>query len=204
MAAVTSGDLTQLLLAWSNGDKDALDRLIPLVHAELHRLAARYMSRERKDHTLQTTALVNEAYCKLIDQRNVRWQNRAHFFAIASQLMRRILVSHARKTARIKRGGGALQISLDRVALNPDPQAVEIISLDDALSRLNQFDARKSRIVEMKFFGGLTMEEIAEVEQLSTRTIEREWRKAKAWLHHAITVKNQNGRGSLETDRSVT
>ena len=186
MKTVSSNEVTQLLLAWGNGDKEALNKLIPLVQEELHRLAARHMRREKPGHTLQTTALVNEAYCKLIDQKNVRWQNRAHFFGIAAQLMRRILVDHARGRARVKRGGAAQTISLDETLLIPQTRAAELVSLDDALTRLAKFDLQKSRIVEMRFFGGLSTEEIAEVEQVSTRTIEREWRKAKAWLYHAI------------------
>ena len=186
MKTVSSNEITQLLLAWGNGDKEALNKLIPLVQEELHRLAARHMRREKPGHTLQTTALVNEAYCKLIDQKNVRWQNRAHFFGIAAQLMRRILVDHARGRARVKRGGAAQTISLDETLLIPQTRAAELVSLDDALTRLAKFDLQKSRIVEMRFFGGLSTEEIAEVEQVSTRTIEREWRKAKAWLYHAI------------------
>jgi RNA polymerase sigma factor (TIGR02999 family) len=144
------------------------------------------MRREKTGHTLQTTALVNEAYCKLIDQKNVQWQNRAHFFGIAAQAMRRILVDHARSRERLKRGGAAKKISLDESALIPQPEVKELISLDDALTELAKFDPQKSRIVEMKFFGGLSMEEIAEVEKVSKSTIEREWRKAKAWLHHEI------------------
>jgi len=186
MGTVSSNDVTQLLLAWSNGDKEALNRLIPLVYVELHRLASRYMRRENQGHTLQTTALVNEAYCRLIEQKDVRWQNRAHFYGIAAQLMRRILVDHARSRRRAKRGGGAEKISLDETAVIPQPQSSQIILLDDALTRLAEFDPQKSRIVELKFFGGLTTEEIAEVEKLSIRMVEREWRKARAWLYDAL------------------
>ncbi len=181
-----SQDITGLLVAWSEGDKESLHQLIPLVEKELHRLAARYMRREKLGHTLQTTALVNEAYCKLVDQRNVHWRNRAHFFGIAAQFMRRILIDHARGHARAKRGSAQTKISLDEFALMPEQQAKELISIDEALTRLAEFDPLKSRIVEMKFFGGLTIEEIAEVEHVSTRTIDREWRKAKAWLYDAI------------------
>src|SRR5262249_42360598 len=138
-------------------------------------------------HTLQTTALVNEAYCKLVDQKNVQWQNRAHFFAMASKLMRNILIDHARNHARLKRGGGSVfKISLDETTFIPQERAQELLALDDALQRLSEFDEQKSRIVEMKFFGGLNTEEIAEVENVSTRTVERQWRKAKAWLYDAI------------------
>jgi len=171
--------LAQLLIAWSEGDRDALNRLMPLVYDESRRLAARQMRREKPGHALQTTALVNEAYCKLIDQKNVRWQSRVHFFPIASQLMRRILIDHARRRASIKRGGADLRIALDESAIIGD-QAPHLLVMDDALVRLTELDPRKGRIVEMKFFGGLTTEEIAEVEQISTRTVEREWRKAKA------------------------
>jgi RNA polymerase sigma-70 factor (ECF subfamily) len=186
MKSFSSKNITELILAWGNGDKEAINQLIPLIYSELHRLAARYMRRENAGHTLQTTALVNEAYCKLVDQKNVQWQNRAHFFGIAAQAMRRILVDHARSRSRLKRGGDAKKISLDESALIPQPEVKELISLDDALTRLAQFDPQKSRIVEMKFFGGLSMEEIAEVEKVSKSTIEREWRKAKAWLYHEI------------------
>jgi RNA polymerase sigma factor (TIGR02999 family) len=178
-------DVTQLLIAWSEGDQEALNRLMPMVYDELRRLAARQMRRETPGHTLQTTALVNEAYCKLIDQKNVRWQSRVHFFSIASQLMRRILIDHARKRASAKRGGGDFKIPMDELALTEE-QAPQLLVLDDALKRLADMDPRKGRIVEMKFFGGLNTEEIAEVEKLSTRTVEREWRKARAWLYSAI------------------
>jgi RNA polymerase sigma factor (TIGR02999 family) len=178
-------DITQLLIAWSDGDKEALNRLMPMVYEELRRLAARQMRREDPGHTLQTTALVNEAYCKLVDQKKVRWQSRVHFFSIASQLMRRILIDHARTRATAKRGGGDSNLTLDEAAIIGE-QAPQLLVLDDALKRLSEMDPRKGRIVEMKFFGGLKEEEIAEVEQISTRTVEREWRKAKAWLYDAI------------------
>lgn len=186
METPSSANVTKLLLEWGDGDKEALNKLIPLVHAELRRMAARQMRRERPGHTLQTTALVDEVYLKLIDQKNVRWQNRAHFFSIAARLMRRILVDHARKRARVRHGGTFQKISLNDSTILQQERAVELVALDDALSRLAEFDTQKSRIVEMKFFGGLTAEEIAEVEQVSTRTIEREWRKAKVWLYDAI------------------
>jgi len=180
--ASSSLSITELLEAWTNGDKEALDKLIPLVHDELYRLAARHMRGERKSHTLQTTALVNEAYCKLVDLKSMRWQNRAHFFAMAAQLMRRILIDHAKRRLRAKRGGAAQKISFDETAYLSDSKAGELISVDDALTELAKHDALKSRIVEMKFFAGLSFEEIGEVEKLSSRTIKREWRKAKAWL----------------------
>lgn len=185
----SSSNVTELLQAWTDGDKAALDKLIPLVHDELYRLAARQMRGEKSGHTLQTTALVNEAYCKLVDLKNIRWQNRAHFFAIAGQLMRRILIDHAKTRLRAKRGGGAQKVSFDETAFLSDSRADELVALDDALTQLAKRDPLKSRIVEMKFFAGLTFEEIAEVEQVSSRTIEREWRKAKAWLYDAIQNK---------------
>ena len=178
--------ITQLLLAWSDGNQEALDRLIPLVEQELHRLAARQMRREKPGHTLQTTALVHEAYFKLVDQKNVRWQNRAHFFAIAAQMMRRILLDHAKSQARAKRGGGVQRVTLDAEMLPLKERRVDLIELDEALQQLAEYDARKSRIVEMKFFGGLSHEEIAEVEQISTSTVEKEWRKARVWLLDAM------------------
>jgi RNA polymerase sigma factor (TIGR02999 family) len=186
MKTLPSKEITQLLSAWSNGDQKALDKLIPLVYEELHRLAARYMRRENPGHTLQTSALVNEAYIKLIGQKNVRWQNRAHFFGIAAQLMRRILVDHARTHGALKRGAGASRLPLDETAIVALDRSTDFILIDDALRNLAQIDPCKSRIVEMRFFGGLTSEEIAEVEKVSPSTIEREWRKAKAWLYREI------------------
>jgi RNA polymerase sigma factor (TIGR02999 family) len=184
--AVPSKVVTEFLVAWGNGDKDALNELIPLVYARLHRMAAWHMRRERPGHTLQTSALVNEAYCRLVDQRKAVWQNRAQFFCLASHLMRRILVNHAKKRARLKRGGAAQKISLDETAIMPERRGAALIMLDDALTRLANVDPQMSRIVEMKFFGGLSMEEIASVEKVSTKTIQREWLKAKAWLYDAI------------------
>jgi len=186
MSAPSPKDVSRLLVDWGNGDQAALDELIPLVYDELRRLAGRYMRREGQDHTLQTSALVNEAYLRLIDQKSVQWQNRAHFFGVAAQLMRRILVDHARSRSRVKRGGGAQMVSLaDQAGVSKE--AEEVIALDDALTNLAEMDARKSQIVEMKFFGGLTTEEVAEVLKITTRTVEREWRKARAWLNRAIT-----------------
>ena len=183
MITTSSKEISQLLLAWGNGDREALNKLIPLVYAELHRMAARYMRKEYLGHTLQTSALVNEAYLKLVDQKSARWQNRSQFFAVAAQLMRRILVDHARRRSRKKRGGDAVTISLNESAVISPERASELLVLDHALTGLAEMDPAKSRIVEMKFFGGLSTEEIAEVEKVSTRTVEREWRKAKAWLH---------------------
>jgi RNA polymerase sigma factor (TIGR02999 family) len=186
MATPSPKEVTQLLIDWGNGDQAALDKLIPLVYDELRRLAGRYMRRESQGHTLQTSALINEAYLRLIDQKNVRWQNRAHFFGVAAQLMRRILVDHARSRLREKRGGGAQMVSLVEQP-GVSKEISEVIALDIALNNLADMDPRKSQIVEMKFFGGLTTEEVAEVLKVTSRTVEREWRKAKAWLHRAIS-----------------
>jgi RNA polymerase sigma-70 factor (ECF subfamily) len=175
-------EMSQLLAAWSDGDREALDRLLPLVERELHRLAHQYMGRERPDHTLQTTALVNEAYMRLVDQTRVRWQNRAHFFAIAAQTMRRILIDHARRRRYDKRGGGARPLPLDEAAHITDERAAELVALDDALGLLQEVDERKARVVELRYFGGLTVEETAEVLKLSPDTIGREWRRARAFL----------------------
>ena len=175
-------EMTQLLVAWSNGDQSALDRLVPLVHEELHRLAHRYMGREHSGHTLQTTALVNEAYLRLIDAGNVRWQNRAHFFAISANLMRRILVDYARSRNRVKRGGEAHHLSLEEAAIFSEECVPDMVALDDALQSLATIDARKSRVVELRFFGGLSVEETAEVLDVSHDTIKRDWRLAKSWL----------------------
>src|SRR5437588_6147845 len=184
--AQNSHEVTQLLLQWSNGDKAALDKLMPLIYDELRRLARHYMSRERPGNTLQTTALVNEAYLRLINRKHVHWQNHAHFFAIAAQLMRSILVDHARSHAYAKRGGGARKIALDDAMAVSQQRAADVVALDDALKRLAEIDPRQSRIVEMKFFGGLTIEETGEVLGLSPATIKREWSTAKAWLYHEL------------------
>jgi RNA polymerase sigma factor (TIGR02999 family) len=181
-----AGDATGLLLAWSRGDRGALDKLLPLLHDELHRLAARFMRRERADHLLQPTALVNEAYLRLVDQRTVRWQNRAHFFAIAAQLMRRILIDHARKQRYAKRGGGAAHALLDEALTLSDERAAELVALDEALDALAAVDAQQSRVVELRFFGGLTVEETAEVLELSRDMVKREWSTAKAWLYREM------------------
>lgn len=180
-------EITQLLLSWSKGDETALDRLIPLVYPELRRLARIYMGRESPAHTLQTSALINEAYLRLVDQHQVEWQNRAHFFAVAAQVMRHILIDHARNRRYAKRGAGAQHVPLDEVAVVAGERAAELIALDDALRKLAQIDERKSQIVELRFFGGLTGEEIAEVMKLSPITVKREWRSAKAWLHLEIS-----------------
>ena len=179
--------ITQLLYSWSKGDNAALDQLIPLVYPELRRLARRYMRRENSQHTLQTSALINEAYLRLVDQQAVEWKDRAHFFAVAAQVMRHILIDHARSHRYAKRGAGAQHIALDDVALVNQERAAEFVALDDALTSLAAVDPRKSRIVELRFFGGLTVEETAEVMKLSQITIKREWRAAKAWLLREIS-----------------
>jgi RNA polymerase sigma factor (TIGR02999 family) len=175
-------EITGLLIDWNNGSPEALEKLMPIVERELRRIAAKHMRRERAGHTLQTTALVNEAYLKLADQREVHWQNRAHFFALASRLMRRILLDHARSQTRAKRGGDAVHVDLDEVATIAPEISSDLIALDEALEALAKFDLRKSRIVEMKFFGGLTVNEIAEVLGIAPLTVMGNCRLAKAWL----------------------
>ncbi|MGH9943875.1 MAG: sigma-70 family RNA polymerase sigma factor [Pyrinomonadaceae bacterium] len=178
----SSHEITGLLVAWSGGDETALDGLLPLVYAELHRLARRHMRRERPSHTLQTTALVNEAYLRLVNWREVQWQNRAHFFAVAAQMMRRILVDFARDRQRLKRGGDALRISLSEAAAFAEERGAGLVALDEALVALAEMDARKSRVVEMRFFGGLSVGEVAEVLKVSEETVLRDWQLAKVWL----------------------
>jgi RNA polymerase sigma-70 factor, ECF subfamily len=179
-------EVTQLLLAWSGGDRAARDELMPLVYEELRRLAHRYMNRERPDHTLQTSALVNEAYLRLIDQKDVKWQNRAHFLGIAAQMMRRILVDHARKRSFAKRGGAVSSVPLEEAVIVSPERAAEVIALDDALNNLTELDPRKSQIIELRFFGGLSIEETAEVLGVSPGTVMRDWTFAKAWLRREI------------------
>jgi RNA polymerase sigma factor (TIGR02999 family) len=179
----SSQDLTLLLIELTKGNKEAESKLIPLVYDELHRLARRHMRRERTDHTLQATALVNEAYLKLVGQRSVHWQSRAHFFAIAAQTMRRILIDHARGHVREKRGGGQKMFSLDEALVFSPEQSLEFLRLDQSLHRLAELDPRQSKIVELRFFAGLTVEETAEVLQVSPKTVKRDWSIAKAWLH---------------------
>jgi RNA polymerase sigma factor (TIGR02999 family) len=185
--SASSQDVTQLLVAWRNGDEAARDELMPLVYQELHRLAHQYMSRERPGHTLQTSALVNEAFLRLVDQRDVQWQNRAHFFGIAGQMMRRILVDYARNRRYAKRGGGAAQVSLDEELIVSEERSAEVVALDEALSRLAAFDERKSQVVELKFFGGLSIEETAEVLGVSPGTVMRDWALARAWLRREMS-----------------
>lgn len=182
MTSEPSPDITALLVDWSNGDQKALDKLLPLVEKELHRLAHSYMRRENRDHTLQTTALVNEAYLRLIDQKKTRWQNRAHFFGIAAKIMRRVLLNYARDQHRLKRGGGAIQVSLSEAATVSLARTSDLIALDEALERLSAIDERKARVVELRHFGGLSVEETAEVLGVSDITVLRDWKFAKAWL----------------------
>ena len=180
-------NVTELLLDWSNGDKAALDRILPIVYDELRKQAARYLRHERAGHTLQTTALIHEAYIRLVDQKNVRWQNRAHFFGISAQMMRRILVDHARTKGRVKRGGSDIKVSLDDANLMAKPTNLDLVALDEALDRLAEIDEQQSKIVELRFFSGLTVEETAEVLKISTATVKRDWSMAKAWLHREVT-----------------
>ena len=179
-------DVTKLLVDWGNGDGAALEKLMPLVYDELRRLAARYLQKERPDHTIQATALVHEAYMRLVDQREVRWQNRSHFFAIAAQMMRRVLVNYAVAQQAEKRGGKKIKISLADLADLPDEKNLEIVALNAALDKLAAMDERKSRLVELRFFGGLTMEETAEVMGVSLATAKRDWTMARAWLYREI------------------
>ena len=182
MTFAPTSEITGLLVDWSNGDQTALEKLLPLVEQELRRLAHSYMRRENPDHTLQTTALVNEAYLKLIDQKKTRWQNRAHFFGIAAQIMRRILLNYARDQHREKRGGKAVQVSLSEASVVCLEKPEELIALDEALERLAAVDERKSRVVELRYFGGLEIDEIAEVLKVSPITVMRDWKFARAWL----------------------
>jgi RNA polymerase sigma-70 factor (ECF subfamily) len=182
MAAPTAQHVTRLLHAWSHGKDAALEELLPIVHQELRRLARRYMAGERTGHTLQTTALVNEAYLRLVNSRQVNWQNRAHFFAISAQLMRRILVDYARTRGYQKRGGGVPKVTLDEALMGPQEKGHDLVALDDALKTLAGVDLRKSKVVELRFFGGLSVEESAEVLKVSPDTVLRDWRLAKAWL----------------------
>lgn len=184
--------VTQLLIDCSNGSQDAFKQLFPLVYEELRRLAHRYMTQERPGHTLQTTAVVHEAYLRLIDQKHVQWQNRAHFFAIASQMMRRILITHAQSHAYAKRGGGALKVPLDEAAVLSQERASDLIALDEALKGLTAIDPRRSQVVELRFFGGLSNEEIAEVLNISTNTVTRDWNVAKAWLHREMSKEQED------------
>lgn len=190
--SIPEGEVTQLLLAWGEGDKEALARLVPLVQSELKQIARRYMRRERPDHTLQPTALVNEAYLRLIQGNSMKWQSRAHFFGIAANLMRQILVDNARRHMQLKRGGDALRVSLTGAEALGDQKDAGIIALDDALNSLAEFDSRKSKIIELRFFGGLTEEETAEALNMTLRTTQREWRLARAWLFNQLKSKDDS------------
>ena len=183
-----NSQITEMLLNWSNGSHAALEELMPVVYKELHKLAARYLRHERQNHSLQTTALIHEAYIKLIDQKNVNWQNRNHFFAVSSQMMRRILVDHARTKQRQKRGGNAVDIPLSEVTIAIDKnKSIDLIELDEALNRLKEIDERQVKVVELRYFSGLTLEETAEVLKISRSTVAEDWSLAKAWLHRALT-----------------
>jgi RNA polymerase sigma-70 factor, ECF subfamily len=191
-------DTSLLLRAWSGGDQTALDKLTPIVYRELHRLAGRCMSRERPGNSLQTTALVNEAYLRLVDYKRMHWQNRAHFFAVSAQLMRRILVEHARRH-NLKRGGGAPHVSLEEAAIVGGGQDADMVALDDAMNALGRIDPRKVQVVEMRFFGGLSVEETAAVLKVSAVTVKRDWRAARAWLYRELTGGTTDGLGTMET-----
>ena len=180
-------NITELLAGYGRGDKEALDRLMPIVYDELRRQAARYLQREQAGHTLQTTALIHEAYVRLVDQRNVQWQNRAHFFGIAAQLMRRILVDHARTKKRVKRGGSGVRVSLGEANVAARGEDLDVVALDEALNRLARIDEQQSRVVELRFFSGLTVEETAEAMGISPATVKRDWSMAKAWLHRELS-----------------
>jgi RNA polymerase sigma-70 factor (ECF subfamily) len=191
--AVSRNDVTLLLKAWSDGEQSALDKLTPLVYAELYRLARRYIAGEHQQQTLQATALLNEAYMRLIDWENVQWQNRAHFFAVSAQMMRRILVDYARSRRNQKRGGDACRVTLDEAFVFSKDKSPDLVALDTALERLAEVDGRKSRVVELRFFGGLSVEETAEVLKVSPFTVHRDWRLAKAWLHRELTEESTHG-----------
>jgi RNA polymerase sigma factor (TIGR02999 family) len=190
-------DVSALLRAWSDGDQGALEKLTPIVYDELHRLARRYMKRERPGHSLQATALVNEAYMRLVDYERMQWQNRAHFFAVSAQVMRRILVEHARRH-NLKRGAGVQHVSLEEAAVVGGDQDVDLVALDNAMNALARIDPRKVQVVEMRFFGGLSVEETGEVLKVSTVTVKRDWRAARAWLYRELTGGTTDGIGTLE------
>jgi RNA polymerase sigma-70 factor (ECF subfamily) len=187
------GEVSTLLRAWSDGDQRALDRLTPIVYGELRRLARNYMKRERAGHSLQTTALVNEAYLRLVDYKRMHWQDRAHFFAVSAQAMRRILVDHARRR-NVKRGADVEHVSLDAAAVLCPDRSTDFVSLDDALTALAEVAPRKARVVELRFFGGLSVDETAELLHVSSITVMREWKTAKAWLYRELTGRSGNGR----------
>jgi len=186
VTTLSADNLTGLLIEWRQGDKAALDKLTPLVYDELRRIAHRYVQRERDGHTLQTTALVNEAYLRLAGQQKIEWRSRAHFFAVTAQVMRHVLIDHARKRHYAKRGGDLQQVSLEDAAMMSQQRAAELVALDEALDELAKLDPRKSRVVELRYFGGLSLEETAEVLEISMMTVRRDWRAAKAWLYKAV------------------
>ena len=192
MSDSSAKNVTKLLVQWSEGDQGALEALVPLVYGELRRLAQYYLKREKQNHTLSSTALVHEAYLRLVNQKDVTWQNRAHFFGVAAQMMRRILVDHARSHAYAKRGGGALTLALDEAVDTPRPREIDLVALDDALDSLAKLDERQSRMVELRFFGGLSIEETSQVLGVSAPTVKREWASARAWLYREIS------RGSID------
>ena len=193
-------DVTELLHAWRDGDPGALEGLTPIVYAELRRLARRYMRHERPGHSLQTTALVHEAYVRLVDYKRMQWESRAHFFAVSAQLMRRILVDHARRR-NLKRGGGVPHLSLEEAAVVGSDRSADLVALDDAMNALERLDARKVQVVEMRFFGGLNIEETAEVLKVSPVTVRRDWSAAKVWLYRELKGTARDGSGTLETTR---
>ena len=195
MAPRPPSDATDLLLAWSNGDESAFDKLVPLIYQELRVLAQRYMRHERPDHTLRATALVNEAYLRLIDVNRIQWQNRAHFLAFAAQTMRRILVEFARNRHRQKRGGDAIRVTLDDAVGMPDEKPADLVALSDALTALASFDDRMSQMVELRFFGGLSVEETADVLRVSPETVMRDWKTAKVWLLRELSQTKSSGAG---------
>ena len=187
VTTLASQNLTGLLIEWREGDETALDKLTPLVYDELRRIAHRYVQRERDGHTLQTTALVNEAYLRLAGQQKIEWQSRAHFFAVTAQVMRHVLIDHARRRHYVKHGGALQQVSIEDAAMMSHQRAAELVALDEALNELAQLDPRKSRVVELRYFGGLSLEETAEVLEVSLMTVRRDWRAAKAWLYKAVS-----------------
>jgi len=189
VTTISQTGVTDLLVHWREGDQEALNKLIPLVYDELHKLASRYLRRERRDHTLQTTAVVHEAYLKLVNQRDANFENRLHFFAVAAQIMRRILVDYARRHHASKRGGDLYKLSLDEALVTSEEKGADLLALDEALERLAAIDQRQSRVVELRVFAGLTLEETAQALNISPSTVRREWSMAKAWLHRQI--KNQ-------------
>lgn len=196
----SGNEATQLLRAWGAGDREALDRLTPMVYDELCRLARRYLTRERPGHSLQATALVNEAYLRLVDYKQMQWNDRSHFFAVSAQLMRRILVEHARRH-NLKRGGDVQHVELEESVVVAGSRPADLLALDDALNELARLDARKAQVVEMRFFAGLSVEEIAEVLKVSPITVMRDWNAAKAWLYRELAQGKSDGTGTLETSR---